>query len=123
MANTKLVQYFLLIEPKLRPLLYTIRLWMKQKDLLGRGHRFNTYTLFWMVVIAMQLHHTRLPSVQSLADRASKCNISSLTSIDSIHDYYSAHQRKYGPWNCSVPNFDDLVQVKSDISIGKNENL
>lgn len=77
MANTELVQYFLLFEPKLRPLLYTIRLWMKQKDLLGRGHRFNTYTLFWLLVVAMQLHHTRLPSVQSLTDRARKMNNSS----------------------------------------------
>ena len=75
-ANTELIQYFLSFQPKLRPLLYTIRLWMKQKDLLGRGHRFNTYTLFWMIVVSMQLHHTRLPSVHSLADHAGMKNIS-----------------------------------------------
>ena len=71
-ANTDLVRYFLGMEPKLRALLHTIRLWAKQKDLLGRGHRFNTYTLFWMIVCALQMHHQHLPSVQSLTQRASK---------------------------------------------------
>lgn len=71
-ANTDLIRYFLTMEPKLRPLLQTIRLWAKQKDLLGRGHRFNTYTLFWMIVCALQMHNQHLPSVRSLAERASK---------------------------------------------------
>jgi DNA polymerase sigma len=71
-ANTDLIRYFLVFEPKLRSLLYTIRLWIKQKDLLGKGHRFNTYTLFWMIVCTLQLENQQLPSVQSLAERASK---------------------------------------------------
>jgi DNA polymerase sigma len=79
-ANTDLTRYFLALEPKLRSLLYTIRLWIKQKDLLGKGHRFNTYTLFWMIVCMLQLDNQQLPSVQSLADRASK----STSSLDLI---------------------------------------
>ncbi len=71
-ANTNLIRYFLVFEPKLRSLLYTIRLWIKQKDLLGKGHRFNTYTLFWMIICTLQLENKQLPSVQSLADSASK---------------------------------------------------
>ena len=71
-ANTDLIRYFLVMEPKLRPLLQTVRLWAKQKDLLGRGHRFNTYTLFWMIVCALQMQNQHLPSVRSLAERASK---------------------------------------------------
>jgi DNA polymerase sigma len=73
-ANTDLIRYFLAFEPKLRSLLHTIRLWIKQKDLLGKGHRFNTYTLFWMIVCTLQLHDKQLPSVQSLAEHASKSN-------------------------------------------------
>lgn len=70
-ANTELIRYFLVLEPKLRSLLYTIRVWLKQKDLLGKGHRFNTYTLFWMIVFALQTDNKQLPDVQTLADRAS----------------------------------------------------
>lgn len=71
MANTELLRYFLAIEPKLRPLLHTIRLWTKQKDLLGKGHKFNTYTLFWMIVCVLQLDNKQLPDVQSINERAS----------------------------------------------------
>ena len=71
-ANTELIRYFLIMEPKLSPLLYTVRSWLKQKDLLGRGHRFNTYTLFWMIVGSMQVNNHQLPSVQSLAESAGK---------------------------------------------------
>ena len=69
-ANTELIQYLMACEPKLRPLLFAIRLWIKQKDLLGRGHRFNTYTLFWMIVVSMQINQQQLPSIQSLSQRA-----------------------------------------------------
>jgi DNA polymerase sigma len=70
-ANTELIRYCLVCEPKLSPLLYTIRLWMKQKDLLGRGHRFNTYTLFWMIIFSMQSNaNNQLPSIQSLSNRS-----------------------------------------------------
>ncbi|CAF4954227.1 unnamed protein product, partial [Rotaria socialis] len=69
-ANTDLVRYFLAFEPKLRSLLYTIRLWLKQKDLLGKGHRFNTYTVFWMIVCALQLDNQQLPNVQNLVEHA-----------------------------------------------------
>ncbi len=71
-ANTDLIRYFLVYEPKLRSLLHTIRLWIKQKDLLGKGHRFNTYTIFWMIVCMLQVHDKHLPSVQSLVQLASK---------------------------------------------------
>ncbi|CAF1396654.1 unnamed protein product [Adineta steineri] len=97
-ANTELVRYFLLFEPKLRSLLCTIRLWIKQKDLLGRGHRFNTYTLFWMIVCTLQLDNKQLPSVQSLAERAN-------------------HKRQYGPWNCSIPDLNQIERNISDVSI------
>jgi DNA polymerase sigma len=65
-ANTDLIRYFLAFEPKLRSLLHTIRLWIKQKDLLGKGHRFNTYTLFWMIVCTLQLHDKQLPRVSRI---------------------------------------------------------
>ena len=115
MANTALVRYFLAFEPKLRALLHTVRLWMKQKDLLGRGHRFNTYTLFWMIVCALQLEDNQLPSVQSLAARASKSD-----RIDSIlhRVFCSAQQRQYGPWNCSIPDIKQMEKQLSNVSIG-----
>ena len=75
-ANTELIRFYLIFEPKLRSLLYAIRLWIKQKDLLGKGHRFNTYTLFWMIVCTLQLNNKLLPSVQELVERASKLDIS-----------------------------------------------
>jgi len=97
-ANTKLIQYFLTLEPKLRSLLYTIRLWLKQKDLLGRGHRFNTYTLFWMIVTHLQIHNQQLPSVRTLADLA--------------------HEKKqHGPWNCSVPNLEQIQSKLTNLSV------
>ncbi|UJR23045.1 hypothetical protein I4U23_026071 [Adineta vaga] len=100
-ANTDLVRYFLIYEPKLRSLLYTIRLWLKQKDLLGKGHRFNTYTLFWMIVCSLQLDNQQLPSVKSLSERAN-------------------HKRQHGPWNCSIP---DINQIEKNISTGSLEQI
>ena len=98
-ANTDLIRYFLVYQPKLRAMLHAIRLWIKQKDLLGRGHRFNTYTLFWMIVCTLQLQDKQLPSVQSLAQSASK-------------------KRQHGPWNCSVPDIHQIEQHLSNTSIG-----
>ncbi|CAF1170292.1 unnamed protein product [Adineta ricciae] len=100
-ANTDLVRYYLIYEPKLRSLLYTIRLWLKQKDLVGKGHRFNTYTLFWMVVCSLQLDNQQLPSVLSLAERAH-------------------HKRQHGPWNCSIP---DISQMEKKIPTGSIEQI
>ncbi|CAF0939318.1 unnamed protein product [Rotaria sordida] len=97
-ANTDLIRYFLVFEPKLRSLLYTIRLWLKQKDLLGKGHRFNTYTLFWMIVCTLQLDNKQLPNVQTLTERA-------------------IHKRQYGPWNCSVPDINQIEKNISNVSI------
>ena len=98
-ANTDLVRYFLVYQPKLRAVLHTIRLWIKQKDLLGRGHRFNTYTLFWMIVCTLQLQDKQLPSVQSLAQSANK-------------------KRQHGPWDCSVPDIHQIEKHLSNTSIG-----
>ena len=112
-ANTDLIRYFLVLEPKLRSLLYTIRIWIKQKDLLGKGHRFNTYTLFWMIVCTLQLDNNQLPSVQSLADRASKL----YNCLDSILYVYLAHKRQHGPWNCSIPDINQIEKKMSDLSI------
>ncbi|CAF1019761.1 unnamed protein product [Didymodactylos carnosus] len=89
-CNTELIRLYLELEPNLRLLLYTVRLWTKQKDLFGKGTRFNTYTLFWMLVFVLQ-QEQRLPSVSMLVQ-------------------LSANQRTHGPWNCSVP---DVNQVKS----------
>ncbi|CAF2465536.1 unnamed protein product [Rotaria sp. Silwood2] len=100
-ANTDLIRYFLAFEPKLRPLLYTIRLWLKQKDLLGKGHRFNTYTIFWMIVCTLQLDNQQLPNVQTLTECAT-------------------HKRQYGPWNCSVP---DISQIERNILNVSIENM
>ncbi|CAM4749946.1 unnamed protein product [Rotaria magnacalcarata] len=97
-ANTDLIRYFLAFEPKLRSLLYTIRLWLKQKDLLGKGHRFNTYTVFWMIVCTLQLDNQQLPNVQNLAERATR-------------------KRQYGPWNCSVPEIKEIKRNISNISL------
>ncbi|CAF0947367.1 unnamed protein product [Rotaria sp. Silwood1] len=97
-ANTELIRYFLVFEPKLRSLLYTIRLWLKQKDLLGKGYRFNTYTIFWMIVCTLQLDNKQLPNVQTLTDCAT-------------------HKRHYGPWNCSVPDINKIERNISNISI------
>lgn len=114
-ANTDLTRYFLVCEPKLRALLYTIRLWIKQKDLLGKGHRFNTYTLFWMIVCTLQLENKQVPSVESLAELASKSKKIIFYLISYV---YLAHKRQHGPWNCSVPDINQIEKNLSDISIG-----
>ncbi|CAF5217940.1 unnamed protein product, partial [Rotaria magnacalcarata] len=66
----------------------------------GKGHRFNTYTVFWMIVCTLQLDNQQLPNVQNLAERATR-------------------KRQYGPWNCSVPEIKEIKRNISNISLGK----
>jgi hypothetical protein len=68
-----------------------------------------------MIVCTLQLENKHLPSVQSLAERASKSKNFKFNLISCI---YLVDKQQHGPWNCSIPNINQIEKNISNISIG-----
>ncbi len=67
MANSKLIELYLNLEPNLRKFLFILRYWMKHKNL--SSSKFNGYITTWMAIFYMQKKNIGfLPTVQHLAD-------------------------------------------------------
>ena len=70
-ANTKLIQFYMQLEPNLRRIIFTIRYWMKQKNLLASS-KLNSYTVTWLIIFYLQKKHIGyLPTVEFLANMTS----------------------------------------------------
>ncbi|KAL3266516.1 hypothetical protein HHI36_010686 [Cryptolaemus montrouzieri] len=63
--NSKLISYYLSIDPKLRPVMLVIKYWAKIHDISGRNHLFTNYSLIMMFIFYLQQHYD-FPSVRSL---------------------------------------------------------
>lgn len=90
-ANSRLIELYMNLEPHLRRLIFLIRYWCKQKNLHGQM-KLNSYTLIWMIVFYLQ-QIKRVPNVQFLATLAADKKL--------IHG-----------WNCAFETNVDRIRAE-----------
>lgn len=86
LQNTRLLQALSQYDPRIKPLVYTIRYWGRLKQIAGNiktGPRMTNYALTLMVIYYLQnTNPVTLPTIQALSD-------------------LSSTKTKVGPWDCS----------------------
>lgn len=93
-ANSKLFEVYMALEPNLQKLIFTIRYWMKHKN-LSSPSRFNSYTITWLIIFYMQQKKIGyLPIVQDLIKMAD-------------------HKNEIHGWNCGFEtNLEKILSNK-----------